>query len=153
MITEILYFIFFTVTVTLAWKILISPGMLLEKIGNRAQYEIEQGNKVFDLIFCEWCAVTTFIWVGWVFMFSFEVVPFTFKLNYIALHFIVWFCSSFVSGITWTFYTTTNAKKEYYESAKKYYDNAEQISFWEIKERKESHYKKKHNVNNGIKDY
>lgn len=158
MIVEILYLIFFTSSIVLAWRTAISKSMILECIGNYAEYKIERGEKWRDIYSCPWCLPTIGTLVSWIFMFSLEVVPFTFDWTYVAIHLIGWWSCAFICGMAWTYYLTMNAKKESYEASKeyhiaatKYYEHAEKIAHFEIKDRKEQHYKKQH-PHNGVKN-
>lgn len=116
MITQILYLIFFTVSTVLAFRVAISEKMILERFGRWAEYQVEKGNKIWDLFICPWCANTLFIFFGWACIFTLEILPFEFNIKYVVVHCISWFASCFISGVTWTWYLTLNAKKEYYEN-------------------------------------
>lgn len=151
MIIPILYLIFFTSVVVLAWRIAISEGMLLEKVSIYAEYKVEKGNKAFELIQCPFCMPTLFTFFGWVFILGLQILPLELNAQYVLIHLIAWFSCCIFCGFTWVAYKAVVAKKDYYETAKKYYENAEKISFFEIKDRKENYRKKIHSSN--FKDY
>ena len=47
-----------TVVLVLALKIVMSEGMLLEKLGKFFERKIKEGHKAYDLFYCEWCSGT-----------------------------------------------------------------------------------------------
>ena len=100
----------------LAVKVATSEEMIFERFGNWAELQVKQGRKIFELGICPWCMNTLFIFFGWACIFTLEILPFEFNIKYVAVHCIAWFASCFISGVTWTWYLTLNARKEYYEN-------------------------------------
>lgn len=145
MITELLYLIFFTSLTVLAWKIASGEDMILEGVGNYASYKVEEdGNKWYELLRCQWCMPSVWSSVGFAFAFIFNVLPFEWHWDYIALYILCVFGSSLTCGMIWTMYITMNAKRdkdeqetEYLKVATKHYTNVEKLSHWDVSERKE----------------
>lgn len=122
MIIVILKMIFLLVCWTMGWRVIISEGMLFEKLGEWAEKKAET-NKWFDAIICPWCIPNI---QGLLF-----VYPLAFALGilewwdwrYVAMYPFTLGAASFICGTLWEIYLTRNRKREYYTNAQKYYYN------------------------------
>lgn len=118
MILLIIKMIFLTTLWTLGWKVIISEGMLLEKIGSWGDKKAEQGYKIVEgLITCPWCVpnIHGLLFV-WPLAFGMGIMPLEFSWKYV---FAYPFCvagSSFVSGYVWGLFLMVNAKRDYFKS-------------------------------------
>lgn len=128
-----------TVTWTLGWKVSISEGLWLEKLGKWGEAKVESGYKIFDgLIVCPWCVpnIHGLLFV-WPLAFGLGVMPFEFNYKYFLIYPFCVCASSFISGFIWTIYLTLNSKKVSNEWASKYYENAQKYYYEQVKKIKD----------------
>lgn len=128
----ILKLILFTSMVVISWKIATSEGMLLDKIGQWASSKRESGKKIFEILICPFCAPSLFSIFGYGFGYL-SGIEFTWKI-FICYPLVV-FGASTLSGFIWYLWLLL-------ESAQGYYSNMEQLTHFEIKNKKQEHYNK-----------
>jgi len=104
----------------LAFKIVTSEKMLLDKLGEWAENKVNDGNKIFELLVCPWCQPTLFSWIGFGFAYGIGVVD-TLSWQLLWYYPLCIGGSSLTCGLIWTLYTTMESKKTYYDNAQKYY--------------------------------
>lgn len=120
MIAIILKIIFLTVSWSLGWRVIISEGLLLEKLGTWAEKKAE-GNKIYDIICCPWCIPNAHgILFVWPLVFVLGILPFEWNWKYLAMYPFCLGASSFITGIIWTLYLTINAIRENYTLQNEY---------------------------------
>lgn len=107
----------------MGWKIVTAKGMLLEAVGLWAEKKIEQGYKIFDLIYCEWCSSTLFALAAHGFAFLLGILPFEWNWQLLARYPLVVMGSSLISGLTWTIYLTINDIKENNRAQTEYFNS------------------------------
>lgn len=137
--------IFITSIIVLAWKVAISEDMIFEKIGDWAESKTEEGKKGFELLYCQWCMPSVWSSVGFFFAWATGIVVFD------SLRMLIYYplcvCGSCVfCGFVWDGYLTMNQFKENNEAQckrnrvqEKYYNNVEQLTHFEIKNKKEEY--------------
>lgn len=111
-----------TVMITLAWKVVTSEGMLLEKLGFWIRFQVDKGRKIFDLLFCPFCT-TFFAMVAFGFSFGLEILSWELSLKNVLLFPLTVCGSSFISGNMWSFYEAINRVRERNEEEYFYYRN------------------------------
>jgi hypothetical protein len=149
MIHEILIVIFFTYIWVLGVKIATSEGMILERLGNWGEEQEEEGHKIFKgLITCQWCLPGFHSVVGWAYAFILGGIPFEFNWKYLVMWPIIIMGTSLCTGLTWTIYLTINQIREKNEIEAMYFQHAEEMIHFDLKERKERHNSEK-KKNNG----
>lgn len=119
----LLKLILITFILVMALKIVTSEGMLLEKVGKYLKRQIEKGNKLADLGYCEWCTSTPMSIVAHFFAFGLGVLPFQWNWQLLIRWPLVVGGASFLSGMAWTIYLTINDIKENNEAQAKYFKN------------------------------
>lgn len=119
----LLKLIILTSMTSLAWKIASSRDMIFEQIGFWAQYQVDEGKKIFELLVCPWCCGTLFTLFGMLEAYGLKIIT---HLEWqLLLYYFLTVCGcSIVTGLTWTIYLTINSKKQYYDNAQKFYYNA-----------------------------
>lgn len=121
MIILILKMIFLTVSWSLGWRVIISEGMLFERIGVWAQDKVDAGNKFYELLICPWCLPNFMgVFFVWPLAFGLEILPFECNWKYLLMYPFCLSASSFITGFVWTLYLTMNAKREYYTQVNEY---------------------------------
>lgn len=105
----------------MGWKIAISKGMILEKIGEYGDRKVEEGYKIFDLIVCPWCCGTVISVAAHCFAFGLGVLPLKFDWQLLIRWPLVVMGSSFVCGNAWNIYETINSVKEKNEQEAAYF--------------------------------
>lgn len=134
MIVLILKIIFLTVCWSLGWRIIVSDGMLFEKIGQWAEKKVEAGNKFYDIFVCPWCIPNAHaILFVWPLIFGLEILPFEWNWKYLFMYPFCLGASSFITGVLWTFYTSINSKKQYHDLGAKYFENAQEYYYHSVK--------------------
>lgn len=126
--------ILITSAIIFAWKIATGEGMLLEKIGKWAEDKREQGYKIMELLLCPFCAASLFSLFGFAFGISLGILGFTW--NILIYYPLVVFGASAVSGVSWYVWLTLQAMQGYFS-------NKEQLTHFEIKDRKAAYHKVK----------
>lgn len=110
-----------TVTLVLGLKIGMSDGMLLERLGRFFERKIDEGKKVYDLFFCQWCMSTLQSIVAYFFAFGLGVIPFEWNWQLLIRWPLIVLGGSIVAGNLWNLYLTVNQIKEKNEIEVDYY--------------------------------
>jgi hypothetical protein len=110
-----------TVVLVLGLKVAMSEGMLLENLGKFFERKIEDGKKIYDLFFCEWCSSTLQTITAHGFAFGLWIIPFEWNWQLLIRYPLVVMASSFIAGNLWNLYLTTNKIKEKNEVETEYY--------------------------------
>lgn len=152
MINEILIVIFFNYIWVLGFKIATSEGMIFESIGKWGEEKEEEGYKIFKgLITCQWCLPGFHSIFAWTFAFILGGIQFEFNWKYLVMWPVIIMGTSLLTGLTWTIYLTINQVREKNEIEAKYFEHAEEMIYFDLKERKESHISEKKKNGNGGK--
>jgi hypothetical protein len=115
-----------TISWSLGWRVIISKGMLFEKLGDWSEKKVEAGNKIYDVISCPFCIPNLHgILFVWPLAFGLGVMPFEWNYKYLLLYPFILSLSSFITGFTWNIYQTINSIKENKDWGSKYYENAQ----------------------------
>jgi hypothetical protein len=111
-----------TVICSMALKIILSEGMMLEKLGKWFEYKangiyqegvlIQKGNKLYELFICPWCCVTLQSFTAHIFGIGLGIVPLEFNVHFFLRWALVIMASSFISGNLWNLYEISNVIKE-----------------------------------------
>lgn len=129
----LLKLILLTTMIVMALKIVMSEGMLLEKLGAWLERKIDEGHKAYDLFYCEWCSVSLQSITAHAFAFGLGILPLEFSWQLLIRWPLVIFGASFLSGNLWNLYLTINQIKEKNEAEKEFYErcneNDEQNNF------------------------
>lgn len=112
-----------TVVLVLSLKIVMSQGMLLERLGNYFERKIDEGYKVFDLFYCQWCMGTIATFPAYFFAFGLGILPFEWHWQLLIRYPLIVGATSIIAGNIWNVYVTINAIKENYEIQSKYYQS------------------------------
>lgn len=126
-------------------KIVMSEGMLLEKLGKFFEKKIDEGNKIYDLFYCQWCMGTLQSITAHFFAFGLGILPFEWNWQLLIRWPLVVMGTGFVSGIAWTIYQTINDIRERNQIQAKYYNNVEKLAYFDIMDRKEKYKHKRNN--------
>lgn len=136
MIEILLKMILLDVMWVMGWKVATAENMVLEKVGEWGEQQVEKGYKIFDgLIVCPWCLPNLH---GVLFVvplaLMLEILPHNwYWWQYAALYpfFIGGAC--FTSGMLWDWHLLIERKKDYYEAAAAFHE--EEVE--QIEEKKE----------------
>lgn len=109
-----------TVLLALSLKVVMSEGMLLEKLGQFFERKIDEGYKVFDLIYCQWCSSTLMSIVAHFFAFGLGVLPFEWNWQLLIRWPLIVGGSSIIAGNFWNIYLAINQIKERNEAETNY---------------------------------
>lgn len=101
-------------------KIVLSKGMLLERVGEWLEYQVESGNKIFDLFICQWCMATLCSLLAHGFAFGLGILPLEWNWQLLIRWPLVVMGSSFLCGNVWNLYETINRVKEKNEAEANY---------------------------------
>lgn len=101
-------------------KIAMSEKMLLEKLGGFFERKIDEGYKIFDLFYCQWCMGTLCVIYAHFFAFGLEVLPFEWNWQLLIRYPLLVCASSFICGNVWNIYETINRIKEKNEAEANY---------------------------------
>lgn len=126
---------FLTIITVLAWRIAVSEDMVFERVGKWAEARVDEGKKIFELLICPWCMATIWTLPAWGLAHLTGIVKFD-NWNLIFYYPLCVFISSIVCGFTWTLYLTVNQIKDKNEIEAKYLKNMENISHFELKNKK-----------------
>lgn len=110
-----------TVLLVLSLKIVMSEGMLLERLGAFFERKIEQGKKVYDLFYCEWCSSTLQSITAHFVAFGLGILPFQWDWIMLLRWPLVIGGSSIIAGNIWNLYLTVNKIKENNEAQSHYF--------------------------------
>lgn len=102
-------------------KIALSEGMLLEKLGDYFDRKIEEGHKIYDLFYCQWCMSTLQSIVAHFFAFGLGIIPFEWDWQLLIRWPLIVMAGSFLCGNAWNIYETINRIKEKNEQEFLYY--------------------------------
>lgn len=132
------------VAITSVWviglKIATAQDMIFEKLGKWGEAKVKDGHKIFEaVIVCQWCMPSIHSLVGYGFAFLLAVLPWRFDWKLVWMYPLVVMASSFVCGMSWLIYETINRIHDRNELQARYYDNMEQLTHWDIIERRERH--------------
>lgn len=136
--------IFKVITITVLWclglKVALSEGMIFEKIGKFFNDKVEVENKkIFKPIGqCEFCMPSIHTLFGIAFGLASKTISFSW--NIVILYPIFVTGASFITGVTWSLFSYLNTKKELVESQIKLTNKQEEVTHFEIKDRKAKHY-------------
>ena len=124
-------------------KIATSEGMLFEKIGEWGEKKVNDGYIIFDaLIVCPWCLPSVHSIFGYGFAFALGVLPLEWNWKFLIMWPLVVMGCSFLCGNAWNIYETIVKVKQKAEEEIKVIRHKEQLLFFEIKDRKQSHNRK-----------
>lgn len=110
-----------TVIIVLGLKIAMSDGMLLERLGRFFERKIDEGYKVFDLFYCQWCMSTLSSIVAYFFAFGLNILPFEWDWQLLIRWPLIVMGGSIVAGNIWNVYLTINQIKDRNEVEAAYY--------------------------------
>lgn len=110
-----------TVVLVLALKIVMSEGMLLERLGFYFEKKIDEGNKVFDLFYCPWCMSTLQSIVAHFFAIGLDVIPAEWNIQLLIRWPLLVGGGSIIAGNIWNIYTTINQIREKNQAEAEYY--------------------------------
>lgn len=129
-----------TVIWCLGLKVALSEGMIFEKIGQFLNHKVEVENKkIFKAIGqCEFCMPSIHTLFGIAFGLASKTIIFSW--NIVILYPIFVMGASFTTGVIWNLFSYLNTKKELAESQIKLTDKQEELTHFEIKDRKAKHY-------------
>lgn len=122
----------------LGWKVVTGDSMLLEKVGQWGEKKYDEGYKIMDgLVICPFCLPNLHaIILIWPIAFLTGFVPFEWEWRYLIVHGFVACAASFICGTTWTLFKTMQFKNKYWE-------HKEQNEYFDLKNRKQIHFKNK----------
>ncbi len=122
----------------MAIQIVIQPDMLLEKLGAWGTEKVKKGHKwVEPLFLCPYCAPSVWSSVGYIFAILLGFIT-KFEWTLVFMYPLVVGATSFVNGIAWSVHELIQVKRKYYE-------NAEKLKYFEIRDRKEKYHEKNNN--------
>lgn len=110
-----------TVVLVLGLKVAMSENMLLESLGRFFERKIDEGKKVYDLFFCEWCSSTLQTITAHGFAFGLGIIPFEWNWQLLIRYPLIVMASGFIAGNLWNLYLTTNQIKEKNEAEAEYF--------------------------------
>lgn len=117
----------------MAMKIVMSEGMLLEKLGYYFERKVNEGHKIFDIFICPWCMNSLQALTAHAFAFGLGILPMEFNWQLLIRYPLIVFGASFLSGNLWNLYETVNRIKDRNEAEKEFYErcneNDEQNNF------------------------
>lgn len=114
--------IILTVMIASALKVVMSEGMLLEKLGAYFKRKQDKGYRWVDLFYCEWCCVTLQSITAHAFAFGLGILPLSWNWQLLIRWPLVVFGASFISGNLWNVYLTINKIKERNEQEAIYFE-------------------------------
>lgn len=138
---------FLLVCWTMGWRVVISEGMLLEKLGKWAE-EKAKTNKLFDILVCPWCIPNV---QGLLFVYPLAYgmgILNGFHWEYLMMYPFCLGGASFISGMLWNIYLTMNQMKDFFESGVAVHDR--QIPYYENKQK--YYYNQNKKIKNGSKN-
>lgn len=120
--------------------------MALHSIRKYAEARAREGKIIFEpLIVCVWCMPSIHSLFGYAFAVGMGLIT-EFSWGLVVMYPLVAMGSSFLSGMSWLFF-------EYMDNKKKYYENSEKLTYFQIKDKKEQYkkdqFKKSSNKYNG----
>lgn len=125
--------ILLTVMITLALKIALSEEMILQRLGVWFKRKIDEGYDIYNIFYCEWCAVSLQSMTAHAFAFGLGILPLELNWQLLIRWPLVVFGASFLSGNLWNLYLTINNIKDRNEAEKEFYErcneNDEQNNF------------------------
>lgn len=133
---ELIKTIFLTSITVLSFMVATSEGMLLKKLGKYAQEKAEEGSLMHELLVCPFCAPTLFTLPVFIAAYALGFISLSWKLL-LLIPFNI-FGSCIVSGFLWSAYIGFLSWKEKCEMETKHIENMERLSFWDVKDRKDS---------------
>jgi len=110
-----------TVVLVLGLKIAMSEGMLLERLGSYFERKIDEGYKVYDLFFCQYCMSTLQSIVAIFIAMGLEIIPFEWDWKLLIRWPLTVMGGSIIAGNLWNLYLTVNQIKERNEIEVDYY--------------------------------
>ena len=127
-----------TVICVMALKIVLSEGMLLEKLGSWLEYKtkdqymdgvlVSKANKFYELFICQWCMGTLQSVTAHLFAFGLGIITFEFTAHFIIRWVLVIMASSFINGNLWNLYETVNRIKERNEAEREFLISADDLA-------------------------
>lgn len=125
--------------IVMGLKIAMSEKMLLEKLGSFFERKIDEGYKWFDLFYCQWCMSSLCVIYAHFFAFGLKIIPFEWNWQLLVRYPLLVCAGSFLCGNAWNIYETINQIRERNEWQAKLYKNEEQLTHFEIRDRKQNH--------------
>lgn len=101
----------------------MSEDMILERLGKYFEKKIDEGNKIYDLFYCQWCMATLCVMYAHFFAFGLGIIPFEWNWQLLIRYPLLVCASSFVCGNIWNIYETINRIKEKNEAEAKYFNS------------------------------
>lgn len=122
----------------LGFKVVTEDGMILQSLGDWGKKWHDKGYKIMDgLILCPFCLPNIHcLLIVWPIAFLTGFVPFEWEWKYLVIHGFVACSGSFICGSIWTGFKTLQLKNKYWE-------HKEQNEFFDLKDRKLTHFKNK----------
>lgn len=136
--TEILNIIIVTAIWVLGLTIATQEEMVFHNV--RIWAEEKKSKWLEPVILCEWCMPSIHSVIGYLFCFLSGVVNYDARL--FIMYPIVVMGSSFLTGMMWGLYKYLNISMAYKL-------NIEKLSYWEVKEKKQKHFRNNQNNNHG----
>lgn len=109
-----------TVVLVLSLKIVMSEGMLLEKLGQYFERKIDEGHKIYDLFYCQWCSGTLQSITAHLFAFGLGIIPFEWNWQLLIRWPLIVGATSIIAGNFWNLYLAVNQIKERNEAETNY---------------------------------
>lgn len=130
----------FTVIWCLGLKIVLSEGMVFEKIGKFITDKVEvEHKKIYEpLGYCEFCMPSIHTLFGIAFALASNTINLSWNIAILYPIFVM--ASSFLTGVIWNIYGFLKTKQALAESQIKLTDKKEELTHFKIKDRKEKHY-------------
>lgn len=110
-----------TVLLVLSLKIVMSEGMLLERLGRFFERKIDEGHKVYDLFYCQYCMSTLQSIVAIFISMGLDIIPFEWDWKLLIRWPLTIMGGSIIAGNLWNLYLTTNQIKEKNEAETEYF--------------------------------
>ena len=139
-IIKIIAITFFLV---MGYTIVTQEGMALYGIREWAARKKDAGSKWANPLFlCHWCQPSSVTIISFLIGFAFNwICHFSWRL--LVAYPICVGGASILCGLTWAIHEYLSAAIANQEIQKKYYDNVEQLSFFDVKEKKQNYHNRK----------
>lgn len=115
--------IILTVIIVMGLKIVMSEGMMLEKLGKYFERKVDEGYKIFDIFICAWCMNSLQSLTAHAFAYGLGILPPEFDWQLVIRLPLVIMGASFISGNLWNIYETINRIKERNEAEAEYFNS------------------------------
>lgn len=126
-----------TSVLVLGWTVVTQPDMLLHSV--RVWAEAKK-SKWASLLWCHWCMPSVWSLFGYGFAVALDIIEINWKV--FAAYPIVVCASSLICGFVWVLYRKL-------ENQASYFENAEKLTYFDIKDRKMRHNSNKQKQDHG----